>query len=169
MLPEGLNAGEKSRIIKAAETYKGDPKCYDLELVLKDKQKIERYEEILEKINEVTKIDINRLDDYEQMVQAIQQQNMLLHNSSNDTKYHCPNCNKEMMAFTHLTGKSQSSKPMLKKENENAKFDINLPAKPASPMMKSQDPKKLNELDFYIYAKKNSKNARNDSVSPKKK
>ena len=169
MLPDGLNAGERSRIIKAAETYKGDSKWHHQEQVLEDKHEIDRYKEILKRINEVTKIDINTLDDYEKMVQAIHQQNMLLHNPSNHTKYHCPNCNKEMMAFTHLTGKSQSSKPMLKKENENAKFDINLPAKPASPMMKSQDPKKLNELDFYIYAKKNSKNARNDSVSPKKK
>ena len=172
MLPEGLNAGEKSRIIKAAETYKADPKCYDLQLVLKYKQKIERYEEILKRINKVTKIDINTLDDYEQMVQAIDQQKMVLYNSSNHTKYHCPNCNKEMMVCTHLTGKSQSSKSLHKKEDENAKFDVNLPSRPASPMKKSQDPKKVNELDVYLYAQKNSsppKNARKNSVSPTKK
>ena len=120
----------------------------------------------------MTKIDINTLDDYEQMVQAISQQNMLLENSSNHTKYHCPNCNKEMMACTHLTGKSQSSKSLQKKQNENAKFEINLPSRPTSPMMKRQDPKKVNELDVYLYAQNISsspKNARKNSVSPTKK
>ena len=172
MLPDGLNAGERSRIIKAAETYKGDSKWYHLEQLLEDKHEIARYKEILKRINEVTKIDINTLDDYEQMVQAIHQQNMLLHNSSNHTKYQCPNCNKEMMACTHLSGKSQSSKSLPKKQNENAKFHINLPSRPASTMMKSQDPKKMNEWDIYLYGRKNSsspKNAQKNSVSPTKK
>ena len=145
MLPKyGLKAGERSRILKAAEKYKAPSKNDQLDQILKQKQhKIEQYEEIFNAMAEVTGLRIGPLDNHDKVMETIRHLNLL---PNNHTKYRCLTCNTETpMICIHPTGKDCASKSTLTNPNDPKKNKIKSPQVQRRPSGNTSSSKKHHE------------------------
>ena len=114
-----------------------------------EQYKTKKYEEILKRINEVTKVEINTLNDYDKVVDVIRLQSKSLRNPSNHTKHMCPKCKKEMIVCTHSSNKDDT-------QNKSSVKTFFTRRIKSESITKASSVENINPLDVYLYTQRKS-------------